>query len=87
MSHPNQARTSIYNDSWHTVLFSYYANQPPCKYLWIITDGNGNIRLVESEASYQGHVQIKVDGVWSSVCDDGWGIEDANVACKELGYR
>ena len=33
-----------------------------------------------------GRVEICIHNVWGSVCDDGWSIADANVACGQLGY-
>ncbi|XP_038048478.1 deleted in malignant brain tumors 1 protein-like isoform X2 [Patiria miniata] len=45
------------------------------------------IRLVGGTSPLNGRVEILVNGQWGTVCDDGWGISDAQVVCRELGYQ
>jgi len=35
----------------------------------------------------EGRVEITVDGVTSTVCDDSWSDMDATVVCKMLGFE
>ncbi|XP_076629433.1 uncharacterized protein LOC143345828 isoform X7 [Colletes latitarsis] len=44
------------------------------------------IRLAGSENKHEGRVEVKILGVWGQVCDDGFGMIDAGVICKELGF-
>ncbi|XP_076288691.1 uncharacterized protein LOC143213077 isoform X2 [Lasioglossum baleicum] len=44
------------------------------------------IRLAGSDNAYEGRVEVKILGVWGQVCDDGFGMNDADVICKELGF-
>ena len=47
---------------------------------------HGTIRLVGGTSSLEGRVEVCVNGLWGTVCSDGWTARDANVACKQLGY-
>jgi len=43
------------------------------------------IRLTGGQSTNEGRVEICVDGVWGSVCDDHWDSSDARVVCRALG--
>ncbi|XP_071961573.1 scavenger receptor cysteine-rich domain superfamily protein-like [Antedon mediterranea] len=48
---------------------------------------SGNIRLKDGVNEGEGRLEIFYSGTWGTVCDDDFGTEEANVVCRQLGYR
>lgn len=46
----------------------------------------GYTRLVGSNVSFEGRVEVYLNGSWGTVCDDGFGMTDADVVCRSLGF-
>ena len=46
----------------------------------------GAVRITDGLIENEGRLEVCVNGVWGSVCDDGWDKTDAHVACQQLGF-
>ena len=48
--------------------------------------GNTAVRLVGGSSYVEGRVEILYNGVWGTVCSDGWNFINAIVTCRSLGF-
>ena len=58
-----------------------------CTYNITLDCSDGDIRLVGGETRSEGTVEICFDSLWGLIDESGWGIADAIVICRELGFH
>ena len=53
---------------------------------YTVCSNQGDIRLVAGARDSEGRVEVCNQNRWGSVCDIGWDMNDANVACRQAGF-
>ena len=51
------------------------------------TCAQGAIRLVGGRNNLQGIIEICSNNIWGRVCTNIWSTADAEVTCRQLGFR
>ena len=51
-----------------------------------LVSNTGDLRLRDGARASEGRVEVFANGEWGTVCDDRFGLSDAEVACRQLGY-
>ena len=52
----------------------------------VVCSTDWEMRLVNGGSSLEGRLEVCLNGVWGTICDQSWDDTDAGVACSQMGY-
>ena len=73
----------MYTNHYHSILLLIIIDTTR---IWNSNPYPGMIRLQGGDFVNQGRVEVYCNGQWGTICDNGFGSDDANIICKQLGY-
>ena len=85
-------KKTIFHKLWKIKLsFSYFFCRvhlilATCDHHSKLTLALSAVRLIQGLSASEGLVQVYLNNTWVWVCDQHWDKQDADVACRELGY-
>lgn len=47
---------------------------------------HGEIQLADGVYSFEGRLEVCLNGLWGTICDANWSEIESNVVCNQLGY-
>ena len=47
---------------------------------------DGDVRLAGGLSDFEGTVEIYFGNIWGLIAENGWGVHDAQVVCRQLGF-
>ena len=76
-------RTSTYIHTYTIYIVHFAIYHVDCNFNDTVPN---NIRLAGSTDAGSGRVEILIGDQWGTICDTFWGLADAEVVCRDLGY-
>ena len=47
---------------------------------------DGTVRLVGGDSPLRGRLEVHYQGIWGTVCKDGWSLVNSDIVCQQLGF-
>ena len=64
----------------------YLVNVDDCLLILLVCSTDWEMRLVNGGNSLEGRLEVCLNGVWGTICDQSWDDTDAGVACSQMGH-